>query len=65
MENAEFKDYAKKLVPSSFDEIEKKIKEYNESKNKKEAPTPYDEIKDEEEKKTLEDINDIIDDKDQ
>ena len=62
MENDKFKNYAQKLVPSSFDEIGKKIKEYNE--NKKDAPPPNDEIRDEEERNELEDLEDIMNDDD-
>ena len=40
-----FKEYAKKIIPSSFNEIEKKVKEYYEKKNKEMAPTPLDETK--------------------
>ena len=42
-----FKEYAKKSMPSSFNEIEKKVKEYYEKKSKEMvAPTPLDETKD-------------------
>lgn len=40
-----FKEYAKKIIPSSFNEIKKKVKEYYEKKNKEMAPTPLDETK--------------------
>jgi DNA-binding cell septation regulator SpoVG len=43
LEDKKFKEYAKKLMPSSFDAIEKKVKEYYERKNKEEAPTPLEE----------------------
>ena len=58
MEEQKFKDYAKTIVPNSFNEIEKKIKLYNESRNKREAPTPLDEIKNEEELDVVDLIND-------
>jgi hypothetical protein len=45
LEDKKFKEYAKKLMPSSFDAIEKKVKEYYERKNKEEAPTPLEQTK--------------------
>ena len=56
----EFQEYAKRIVPSSFDEIEQKIKEYNELKNKEDAPTPQDRIIDEEEQEINNDIDELM-----
>ena len=62
MKKEEFQEYTKDIIPSSFDEIEQKIKEYNECINKKEAPTPYDDEEINEETKN--DLNEIIEEQD-
>ena len=56
----EFQECTKRIVPSSFDEIEQKIKEYNELKNKEDAPNPQDRIIDEEEQEFNNDINELM-----
>ena len=43
-EGDKIKKYVQTLIPSSFEHIEQKIKEYNESRNREVAPTTNDEI---------------------
>ena len=57
MEGDKIKKYVQTLIPSSFEHIEQKIKEYNESRNREVAPTPNDKINED-----MKDINDLLDD---
>ena len=58
MEGDKIKKYVQTLIPSSFEHIEQKIKEYNESRNREVAPTLKDKINED-----MKDIDELHDDK--